>query len=103
MSLVRQHNPLGNVIIRNIGDAGGPRSDWVADEINNLIAWAKDAPRVIHRNTATTGTVGTGLDNLHSFSLPAGSLASDGDFVEFIYGGILATNDNQKRIVLKLD
>lgn len=103
MSLTRVTNPMATSIVKVLGDSGGALTRDVAAEIDNLIAWAKDAPRVIHRNTATTGTVGTGLDDLHSFSLPAGSLATNGDFVEFIYGGILATNDNQKRIVLKLD
>lgn len=103
MSLAREHDPLGNVIIRKIGDAGGPRSDWVADEIDNLIAWAKDAPRCIHRDTSTVGNVGVGLDNLHSFSLPANSLATNGDWLRVTYAGNLATNDNNKRLVTSLD
>jgi len=103
MSLVRQHNPLGNVIIRQLGDAGGPRSDWTADEINNLITWAAVAPRNIHRNLAATGTVTTGLDNLHSFSLPANSLQADGDYLRVRYGGTFATNDSDKRIQINFD
>jgi hypothetical protein len=58
---------------------------------------------VIHRNITPTGNVGGGLDTLHSFSLPAGSLATNGDFVEFIYGGVLAVNDNNKQLTITFD
>ncbi|MGH9753445.1 MAG: hypothetical protein ACREA2_11735 [Blastocatellia bacterium] len=52
----------------------------------------------IHRNTQVVGNVGAGLDNLHSFTLPAGSLANDGDYVSVSYGGEFATNANSKRV-----
>src|SRR5262245_53741987 len=103
MSLVRQHDPLGNVIIRNTGDAGGPRSDWVADELNTIIAWAKNSPRRIGFNFASTGNVGTGLDSLHSFTQPLGSLATNGDELICKFGGFFANNDDDKRLVFNYD
>lgn len=103
MSLVRLHSPLGNVIIRNIGDAGGPRSDWVAEELDSIIAWAKTSPRRIGFNFSTVGNVGTGLDTLHTFSLPANSLATNGDELECRFGGFAANTANTKRVVFSVD
>lgn len=40
----------------------------------------------------------TGLDLLHSFTLPAGTLANDGDMLWVRYGGTFGVNDNDKRI-----
>src|SRR5262250_2670636 len=99
MALTRQHNPLGNVIIRQLGDAGGPRSDWVADEINNLITWAKDSPRVIHRDVTVVGNVGAGADTLRSVSVAAASLATDGDALDIYAAGTFAANAHSKSVV----
>lgn len=52
----------------------------------------------IHRNTSSVGNVGAGLDVLHTFSLPAGSLANDGDYLHVVYGGSFAANDTDKRV-----
>lgn len=60
-------------------------------------------PRSIEVSTTTVGNVGTGLDNLHSFSLLAGSLANNGDYLRIRYGGAFATNDNDKRIRISFD
>ena len=57
-------------------------------------------PDTIEVNTTPTGNVGGGLDPLHSFSLLAGSLANDDDYLEVEYAGSFATNDNDKRIVV---
>jgi len=103
MSLARIHDPLGNVIIRNIGDAGGPRSDWVAEELDSIIAWAKNSPRRIGFNFSTVGNVGTGLDTLHTFTLPAASLATNGDELECKFGGFAAVSANTKRLVFSVD
>lgn len=103
MSLARTNNPLSQVIIRQIGDVGGPRADSVNAELDSLIAWARLSPRCIHRNVTATGNVGAGLDNLHSFSLPANSLETNLDWVRAGYGGTFATNDNDKRIQVTFD
>jgi hypothetical protein len=103
MSLVRTNSPLGKLIIRNIGDVGGPRSDLVDAELDNIIAWAKLSPRVIKVDTSVVGTITTGLDSMHSFSLPANSLAATNDWVRFRYAGNLAANDNQKRLQITFD
>lgn len=98
MSLARLHSPLSKLIIRTLGDSGGPRHDHVDAELDNLITWAKTAVRCIHRDTSTVGNVGAGLDVLHTFSLPADSLQADGDYLEVTYGGTFAANDTDKRV-----
>lgn len=57
-------------------------------------------PKSIHTNSASVGNVGAGLDDLHTFSLPAGSLNANGDFIDVTYSGNFSTNDNDKRIVI---
>jgi hypothetical protein len=57
-------------------------------------------PKNIHVNTSAVGNVGTGLDSLHSFSLPAGSLANNGDYLRVSYSGKFASNDDDKRVVI---
>lgn len=57
----------------------------------------------IHRNLTIIGNIGVGVDDLHSFTLPAGSLAADGDFLSIDYGGSFASNDNDKRVIALFD
>lgn len=82
---------------------GGPRSDLVDAELDNIIAWAKLSPRVIKVDTSVVGNVGTGLDTLHTYSLPAGSLATNNDFLEIEYGGNFGSNNDDKRLVNQID
>jgi len=103
LSLAREHDPLGNVIIRKIGDAGGPRSDWVADELDNLIAWARSSPRCIHRDTSTVNSAGAGPDVLHTFDLPANSLQTDGDYLTVWYAGAFAAVNRDKAVQAQFD
>jgi hypothetical protein len=64
--------------------------------------------------TATTGQVGTLFDhytnetttgiiaeNLYAYTMPAGTLANDGDKVLFEYSGIFTANTNTKRLLPK--
>ncbi len=103
MSLTRVYASLNNLIIRKLGDAGGPSSGRVDEELNRLIAWAKDAPRCIRRDFSTVGNVGTGGDDLHTFTLPAGSLATNGDYLTVDYGGQFAANNENKRVLASFD
>jgi hypothetical protein len=60
----------------------------------------KGYPYAIEVNTTTVGTVGGGLDTLQSYTLPAGSLASNGDYLDIFYGGGFAANSNAKTLSL---
>lgn len=44
-------------------------------------------PYVIHTNFTTVGNVGGGVDTLHTYTMPANTLAADGDFLEYEYSG----------------
>jgi hypothetical protein len=61
----------------------------------------KGYPLTLEINTTTVGTVGGGPDNLHSYTLPAGSLAANGDRVKARYSGKMGNNDNNKQIIGK--
>ncbi len=50
------------------------------------------------RNTTTVGNVGAGEDDLHTFSLPAGTLAVDGHCVQYEAWGRYAANANVKSV-----
>lgn len=57
-------------------------------------------PKCIHSSTVNTGNVGAGLDTIRTITIPANTLATDQDFIEFILSGVIAVNDNNKRFVL---
>src|SRR5262245_57178792 len=102
MSLVRIYSGatgLGQLIIRNLGDVGGPPASRVSEELDNIIAWAKNSPRNINTDLSTPGNVGAGLDLLHTFSLDTPNrLNTNGDYLRVRYSGSFASNANTKRI-----
>src|SRR5262249_32485136 len=57
-------------------------------------------PQNIHTNTAASGNSTTTLTDLHSFSLPAGSLNANGDYIWIRYAGTFVNKGNTKRIVI---
>jgi len=107
MALARLHDPLSLALIRKLGDAGGPRGDHVSEELNNIIGTINGQiigyAKTVEVNTSVVGNVGVGLDTLHTYTLPAGSLAANGDFIQFLFAGSLAANDNDKKIELTFD
>lgn len=98
MALARTTTQLATTIVRTLGDDGGTLRRDVESELDNLIAWAKVSPRRIKFDTSAVGNVGAGLDVLHTFSLPAASLAIDGDELDVFYAGTFASNDTDKRV-----
>jgi len=56
---------------------------------------------VIDVNTTSTGNVGTGEDDLITFSVPANTLATNGDRIQFQMAGTFAANANNKTIKIK--
>lgn len=104
MGLVRTFSDLGQVIIRKLGDVGGPRTDRVSAEFDNIIAWAKASPRNIHTNTTVTNSSGVGPDVLHTFSLDTPNrLLTDGDYLNVWYAGSSAVNDRDKAVQAQFD
>lgn len=54
--------------------------------------------RTLSRNITVVGNLGAGLDTLHSISIPANSLKTNGDYLRARLSGEFATNDNNKRV-----
>lgn len=55
-------------------------------------------PKCIFENHVDVGNVGAGLDPLRSFSLPANTLATDGDWVKIIGAGNYANTEADKQV-----
>lgn len=49
-------------------------------------------------NFTDVGNVGTGLDDLMSYTIPAGQLATNGDYIQFTMTFIFAANANAKEV-----
>jgi hypothetical protein len=49
------------------------------------------------------GNVGTGLQTLRSFPLPINSLRTNGDYFKARFGGVVGSNDDNKRIAFSYD
>jgi hypothetical protein len=49
-------------------------------------------------NTTQVGNVTGGLDTLHTYTLPVGSLAANGDYLKVRYAGTFASTENDKRV-----
>ena len=55
-------------------------------------------PKVLSHQYSDTGNVGSGEDDLHSYTLPASALNNDGDFLEIELSFTIASNANAKTI-----
>ena len=112
MSIARIYTTLNNLIIRNLGDTGGPSSSRVDEEIDNIHTFINGQfnarnflvgyPKCIRNARPGVGNVGAGLDTLESFNLPVGNLFTNGDFVDAMYTISVNTNDNDKRAQLTI-
>lgn len=106
MPLVRIFPSLGSVIVPRQGGDGGAPPSRVSAELDNLINWARNAPRNILRFAPDppVGNVGAGGDELHSFTLDTPNrLLTNGDYLTIDYGGSFAANDNNKRVLAYFD
>ncbi|MBK7885459.1 MAG: hypothetical protein IPJ81_17965 [Chitinophagaceae bacterium] len=54
----------------------------------------------INTNTTDVGNIGTGEDDLMTYSIPAGKLANNGDYAEFTMTLSFAANANNKQVKL---
>lgn len=65
--------------------------------------FAATVPRRINIDNSVVGNVGAGLDSLHSFTIPANTLAATNDEIAFEGGGPIANNANTKRVAFSFD
>lgn len=89
-----------------ISDTGPLNSTWFVlfQNIYNRILGFLDARLMgnIHIDTTDVGNVGSGTDDLMSYSLSANSLKTNNDFLEIHAFGTFAANGNNKTISLIL-
>lgn len=86
--------PNLNPMFGNIGKS------WTNPLPNDL--FIKGVPKLVRIDTASVGNVGTGLDELQAFTLPAGSW-KDQDNIKLHYAGIFGANNDGKRIQVEFD
>ncbi|MBK7883511.1 MAG: hypothetical protein IPJ81_06730 [Chitinophagaceae bacterium] len=66
-------------------------------------SWANQKfGRNINTNTTQVGNVGGGIDDLMVDTIPANTLSSNGDYIEFYMHFFFASNANSKQIILYL-
>ena len=106
-TLTATGSAVNEISLANAATGSGPTIGVSGGDTNtNLNINAKGTGRVVIKgyayalqvDTSTVNSTGAGPDTLHTFSLPAGSLANNGDFVEVEYGFIFTANDNNKAI-----
>lgn len=113
MTLARVHDPLRKWLVKRLGDAGGPRADDVDAELDSIISGVNaiedgttriaNVSYCIHRDFSTTNSAGGGPDVLHTFTLPANSLATNNDYLDVWYAGAFAANDRDKFVQAQFD
>jgi len=89
---------MATALIRKLGDGAGALTRDVTAEIDNIIAWAKLAPRVTFVDTANHANSGVGNTTLETISVPAATLSATGDFLEYVGEFDLAATANSKTI-----
>jgi hypothetical protein len=100
----KRENPQPGIITIPYRDGGGEDGFIRVSPDGIITSYTNPVESIFpYTDITTIGNVGAGLDSLHSFSLPANSLAFDGDAVWFRYVGNLATNDNDKRLRVSID
>lgn len=105
VNVAKRENPIEGII--NIPSPGGNgfirvSRDGVIKSYTNPASMI-GVPRCIHIDTASIGNIGTGLDQLQSFALPAGTLARDSDWLRVHYAGTFGANNDTKRIQVEFD
>lgn len=84
----------GNWYRKSIGTGN---TGWVSSNAGSTSNLVRRLPTDI----SVVGNIGAGLDTLHTFTLPANSLATDGDYLNVHYSGIFAANSaSTKRVVI---
>ena len=74
------------------------QSGQVDSEFNQLVNYLKGGGGQSAHNVAIVGNVGAGQDDLHSHSIPANTLAVDGDSLDFVGGGTILAAGSTKEV-----
>jgi hypothetical protein len=102
MALARIYTALNSLIIRKLGDTGGPSPSRVDDELNNIASAFVSVANSVHSSVpAITAGVGTVTSTIATIA--GNTLGANGDWIEIqIFGRFLSTANN-KEIRLNLN
>lgn len=99
----RQEVPEGIISIP-CRDAGGIDGAVRVNKDGAIINYISPTESLFpYEDITVVGTVGGGIDPLHTFRLLAGTLGTNGDSIKFVYAGTFATNANTKRVQILFD
>jgi hypothetical protein len=87
-------------VVRPSLGAAGSRSSLLSSLRALILA---GVPQNIEVNTSTVNSAGVGPDVLHTFSLPANSLATNGDYLSLWYAGGFAAVNRDKWVQAQFD
>ena len=100
----RKENPIQGIVNIPYRDHGGQDGQIRVSKDGVISSYVNPVESPFpYTDLSVVGNVGGGTDLLHTFTLPANTLANDGDWIEFLYSGTFATNDNDKRIQILFD
>lgn len=100
-----RYKDLQNIdrLIRKDLTSGNITINGLVIKPNGLIIGVPKVIQNLFLDADNKGNVGTGVDDLQSFTLPLNSLAADGDFLDVDYGGFYAANNDDKRTLALFD
>lgn len=100
----KKENPIPGILSIPCREDGGQDGFVRVNPDGVIVSYANPVESIFpYVDVSVVGNVTTGLDQLHSFTLPANTLANNGDALWVRYGGVFANNDNDKRIRTEFD
>lgn len=92
--------------ILKMDPASGKSPGWICTATGSPGTWKPMSPTgfsTLDSDTTEVGNVGTGVDDLISYTLPANTLVGAGDRLEIEAGFTFAANGNNKQVKLLID
>ena len=100
----KKENPIQGMINIPYRTDGGQDGFIRVNKDGVIVSYTNPTESIFPYSDITiVGNVGAGIQTLHSFNLPAGTLANNGHWIRCTYSGTFATNDNDKRIQILFD
>ena len=102
--MARKENPIAGLVTIPTRNDGGQDGFIRVNPDGVISSYVNPIESLFpYVDITNVGTVGGGIDTLHTFTIPAGTLADNGDMIKFIYNGGFGSNANNKRIQILID